>query len=281
MSSRGAQTAAVAVVAVPLLLAQPPGSEVAAAGVTTHHVKKQRAKKYRVHKRRHYRPTKVACVMLSPEDRDLITRTVMGEASGEPYSGKVAVAAVIRNRLLDGGYGGDTWSTRRRELLSYSPDDPRYQEAAEAVDEAFAGNDPTGGATHFANVGTVADRGNQTALGWLRSMSNVSKIGRHTFGNADGKGDGRVEREIDTDGGGSVLGRMSGLDDNSDIDRLMQLGEDDPYDLTSALTDETDDPRRLAVRSLITEILDGLQPSAGQGHAVAPEDGAADEDAEA
>jgi hypothetical protein len=237
--------------------------------------------------------------MLAPEDRDLIVRTVMGEAGREPMSGKVAVAAVIKNRLLDGGFGGRTvpqvllapkqfepWSTRRRELLNYSPDDPGYKEAGEAVDRAFGSEeDPTGGATHFANVKTVADRGNDTALGWLRGMSGVTKIGNHTFGRADGKGDGRVEREIDTDGagsgGGSVLGRMAGLDD--DELELRRLGEQ-PFDLQSALesmNDATDDPRRLAVRSIISEILDGLQPSAGQGHAVAPEAGAADEDEEA
>jgi hypothetical protein len=229
--------------------------------------------------------------MLRPEDRDLIVRTVMGEANGEPFKGKVAVAAVVKNRLLSGDYGDtvpgvlmapkqfEPWNTRRRELLSYKQDDPKYQEAAEAVDEAFSGNDPTNGATHFANVGTVRDRGNSSALNWIRSMSNVSQYGNHTFGNADGKGSGGRAGVS----GGSVLGSMSGLDDDRDIDQLLQLGEQ-PFDIEEAMAsmgEETDDPRRLAVRSLISEILDGLQPSAGQGHAVAPDDGAADEDEEA
>jgi spore germination cell wall hydrolase CwlJ-like protein len=307
VSSRGQQVLAATIVAVPLLLMPPVAGEVSAAGVTHSHVRKAKAKRprhhhHRKHKRKkppHVYPiTKAACVMLRPEDRDLIIRTVMGEANGEPMTGKVAVAAVIKNRLLSGEYGGSTvpgvllkdkqfepWGTRRRELLSYQEDDPRYQEAGEAVDRAFSGEDPTNGATHFANVGTVADRGNTSALGWLRGMSNRSQIGRHTFGNADGKGDGSTRRvDTDDDEGGSVLGRMSGYGGDDDLNELDKLATQ-PFDLDEAmnsLSDETDDPRRLAVRSLITEILDGLQPSAGQGHAVAqPDDGAAREDEEA
>lgn len=227
--------------------------------------------------------------MLSPEDRDLIVRTVMGEANGEPFQGKVAVASVVKNRLTSGNYGDtvpgvlfapkqfEPWNTRKRELLSFSPDDPRYLEASEAVDEAFAGNDPTNGATHFANVQTVKDRGNESALGWLRGMSNVSRYGNHTFGNADGKGSGGRAGIS----GGSVLGGMAGLDDDDGYD---PLSEDEPFDLEGELgsLDDTDDPRRLAVRSLISQILDGLPPPEGQGHAVAsPDDGAAVEDEEA
>jgi spore germination cell wall hydrolase CwlJ-like protein len=247
--------------------------------------------------RKQYTNIEKGCVVLDPEDRDLIVRTVMGEANNEPYLGKVAVAAVVKNRLMDGGFGGrdvrsvlfkpkqfEPWNTRRGELMSYGPGSRGWDEAEAAVDEAFSGNDPTNGATHFANVGTVAARGNTSALRWLRNMSNVSRIkgSGHTFGNADaGRGGGGV-REIDGGDyrpGGSDIFRELGLSDNaddSDLDGLFSLG-------MASLQEETNDPRRQAVRSLIFEILDGLPPlSDGQGQAVAPESvGAADEEEEA
>jgi spore germination cell wall hydrolase CwlJ-like protein len=304
VSSRS-QIAAATVIAAPLLLMPPVAGPVSAAGVTHSQVRKAKAKRTRIHHHRkhkrkkppkHYRATKDACVMLSDEDRDLIVRTVMGEANNEPLAGKVAVAAVIRNRLMSGDYGDtvpgvlfakkqfEPWATRKRELLSYSQDDPAYQEAADAVDLALNGEDPTHGATHFANVSTVRDRGNTSALGWIAGMSNKRRIGNHTFGNADGKGSGGSAGVYDDDGGDSVLGRMRGHGRDPDEDDALSLGDDNDFDLDSAmaqLEDPTDDPRRLAVRSMISELLDGLQPSAGQGHAVAqPDAGAAEEDEE-
>lgn len=136
---------------------------------------------------------------LTPEERDLLVRTVIGEASNQPELGKAAVANVVLNRLNAGGYGDDLkgvlfkpkqfepWGTRSRELMSYSPESKPYNEAAAAVEKVLSGKfeDPTKGATHFANVSTVKERGNTNALGWINGMSNVTQIGAHTFGNAD------------------------------------------------------------------------------------------------
>ena len=44
----------------------------------------------------------------SGADRDNMIRTIYGEAGNEPTKGQLAVAAVIRNRAVDGGYGGNT-----------------------------------------------------------------------------------------------------------------------------------------------------------------------------
>jgi spore germination cell wall hydrolase CwlJ-like protein len=225
--------------------------------------------------------------MLTPEERDLVIRTVLGESNGQPYEGKVGVAAVIKNRMEKGAYGGtsardvvlapkqfEPWSARRRELLSYSPRTPGWSEAEAAVNDAFGRDlDPTGGATHFANVGTVEQRGNTRALGWIRGMQNVRKIGAHTFGNADGPGSGPADHV----GPGPVPSRSS----TSPRAILAGLGlEDDPaasFDFNSFF-EETDDPRRLAIRELAFELLDDLLPPAGQGHAVAPDVGAVVED---
>lgn len=149
---------------------------------------------------------------LTKEERDLLIRTVIGEADNQPELGKAAVANVVLNRLNAGGYGDDVkgvlfkpkqfepWGTRAKELMSYSPDSPAYSAASAAVDKVLSGNyeDPTKGATHFANVSTVKDRGNTNALGWINNMSNVTQIGAHTFGNADA-GRGKVAKKKEED----------------------------------------------------------------------------------
>lgn len=290
-----------AAVAAPLLMAAPqPVDAKPRAEKHKASKKKWKARKSikRIFSRRHYQPRKHytfkdACIVLDPEDRDLIVRTVMGEANSEPYNGKVGVAAVVLNRLRSGEYGGNTvkgvlfapkqfepWNTRRGELMRYSPNTRGWAEAEAAVDDALNGNDPTNGATHFANVDTVRARGNSSALGWLRGMSNVTRFegSGHTFGNADGKGSGKGIRTL---GGGSYRGdALEGLglggddDDFGDTDSLLGAA-------LATLSEETDDPRRMAVRSLMSEILEGLTPPTGQGQAVAPEsEGVAEEDEE-
>src|SRR5215207_3891394 len=262
MTSKGTSLIIAASIAAPLLLASPQPLEARPRKNVEKHSKKKfktrharRVFSLRIKNPRLYTNIEKGCIVLDPRDRDLIIRTVMGEANSEPYKGKVGVAATVLNRVRDGGFGGNSvqgvlfkpkqfepWNTRRGELMRYGPQSRGWAEAEAAVDEAASGNDPTGGATHFANVSTVRARGNTSALGWLRGMSGASRIGQHTFGRADGKGDGRV-RTID---GGEA---PEGLDFDDFDDGP---GFDDTDDLLghafASLTDETDDPRRLAVR---------------------------------
>jgi hypothetical protein len=96
---------------------------------------------------------------LSPQDRDLMIRTVIGEANGDASA--PAVAHVILNRARNNGQSVkdvvlakgqfEPWSTRSSELLSYAPTDPAYKKAAQIVDAASTGAipDPTNGATKF------------------------------------------------------------------------------------------------------------------------------------
>src|SRR5688572_439116 len=102
-------------------------------------------------------------VDLDPRARDLVVRTVLGEAANEPDDGMTAVAAVIRNRVLSGRFGKsvpevvmkpkqfEPWNTPegRERMYGYAPDSEPYRRASAAVDLAFSGADPTGGATHF------------------------------------------------------------------------------------------------------------------------------------
>lgn len=96
---------------------------------------------------------------VSPQDRDLWIRTVIGEAAGDPSA--EAVAHVIANRARNSGNSVrnvvlapgqfEPWSTRSRELMSYAENNPAYRQAANIVDDIIKGksSDPTGGATHF------------------------------------------------------------------------------------------------------------------------------------
>lgn len=222
---------------------------------------------------------------LSPSDRTLIARTVMGEANGQPYLGKVGVAAVVRNRMLDGNYGGsdarsvvmkpkqfEPWSTRHAELMGYDETSPGWHEAHQAVDEAFGGNDPTKGATHFLNEGTVAARGDAAGKpgGWASKLANRTKIGDHTFGNADAGRDDGTTRVVDT--GDAPKARRA-------RSTVAALGlEDDENDVAGggfnlakamlALQAPPTNEKQAAVRELIHEtigsLLDDIAPANDQ-----------------
>ncbi|ADG06625.1 spore cortex-lytic enzyme [Kyrpidia tusciae] len=115
----------------------------------------------------------------SARDIDLLTRVVYGEARGEPYTGQVAVAAVVLNRLEDPRFphtipgvifqpgaftavsDGQIWLT---------PD----SEARKAVLDAIRGWDPTGGAIYYFNPATATSR-------WIWSRPQIKQIGRHIF----------------------------------------------------------------------------------------------------
>lgn len=138
---------------------------------------------------------------LSQQDLDLITRTVIGKAGQEPGLGKAAVAAVILNRMRQKNAADagsivlapkqfTAWNDRPAELAAISPQSRAYQEAYNIVRNVAGGSipDPTGGALNYANVDAVRKAGNTSAMKWIDGMTNVSQIGNHTFGNADGEG---------------------------------------------------------------------------------------------
>jgi Cell Wall Hydrolase len=131
---------------------------------------------------------------LTPADRDYSIRTMLGEAADQPDNGIGAVAHVIMNRARDGGFGGtspadvvlapdqfEPWSTRRRELLGYSPDSPDYKRAGKIFDDVVSGKmpDPTGGATHFLNADIVRQRRGGSLPNWAQGEG--TRIGGHTF----------------------------------------------------------------------------------------------------
>lgn len=135
---------------------------------------------------------------LTPFDRDIVIRTILGEAANQGEAGQAGVAHVIRNRLLAGGYGDSPaeivtapkqftpWMTRTGELLGYKPDSPAYQNVGGIVDRVWKGEFPdnTGGATHFANE-AASDPVNQR--GWIAAgkQKGFVRINNHIFMSPD------------------------------------------------------------------------------------------------
>ena len=115
----------------------------------------------------------------SQNDIRLMANAVYGEARGEPYVGKVAVAAVILNRVESPSFP-DTVSGVIFEPGAFTavadgqiwltPDETSRQ----AVLDAINGWDPTGNALYYFNPATATNS-------WIWSRPQIKKIGKHIF----------------------------------------------------------------------------------------------------
>lgn len=104
---------------------------------------------------------------LTPNDRDVLTRTLFGEAGNETEAGQIAVIHAIRNRLLRGPpwrFGGtpaevcqkpwqfSCWNANdpmRARLIALKVDGPDYLRLSAVVDRAWAMADTVGKADHY------------------------------------------------------------------------------------------------------------------------------------
>jgi len=124
---------------------------------------------------------------LSAVDREVLIRTVWGEARGEPEAGQVAVVHVVRNRVMARGTSAaiecqrpwqfSAWNPgdpNRRGMLALGWPDPEYQRIAAVVDRAWTAPDVTGGARHYHVVGATPAWARPPAVETLR-------VGRHVF----------------------------------------------------------------------------------------------------
>ncbi|WP_077621711.1 spore cortex-lytic enzyme [Sediminibacillus massiliensis] len=115
----------------------------------------------------------------SQNDIRLMANAVHGEARGESYEGKVAVAAVILNRVESPTFpntvSGVIFEPRAFTAVAdgqiwLTPDDS----AEEAVLDAINGWDPTGEAIYYFNPDTATS-------GWIWSRPQIKRIGKHIF----------------------------------------------------------------------------------------------------
>lgn len=125
-------------------------------------------------------------------DRAWGIATLIGEARGEPYLGKLGVAEVLRNRTLrhysSKGSVASTvlmanqfscWNTddpNRLVMALIDDTDPSVSACAKAWDEAAAGSNTVLGAVHYLNPRTVP-----RIPSWVAACREVAIIGAHHF----------------------------------------------------------------------------------------------------
>jgi N-acetylmuramoyl-L-alanine amidase len=115
------------------------------------------------------------------DEIELIAKVVHAESQGEPFEGKIGVAAVILNRLEhpdfpksieDVVYQRNAFTCVRNLHVSAVPDSQAY----DAVNEALEGKDPTGSAVFFYNPRTASNE-------WIKETEKQGAItiGNHIF----------------------------------------------------------------------------------------------------
>ncbi|MGQ9371949.1 cell wall hydrolase [Azospirillum sp. ST 5-10] len=135
-------------------------------------------------------------------EREIVARTLWGEARGQGHKGMEAVACVIRNRATHPRWWSrnkaddipdDTFSAvcldpwqfscwlakdpNRAKLLAVTEADPAYRLALEVADDVLAGRleDVTNGADHYCT------RAAASRTSWAKGRKPVATVGDHLF----------------------------------------------------------------------------------------------------
>ena len=112
-------------------------------------------------------------------DVNLLARVVHGEARGEPYSGQVAVGAVVLNRVDNAQFPNSisgvvyqpyAFSVVLDGQINLTPN----SEAIRAARDALNGYDPTSGCLYYYNPAKTTNK-------WMLSRPIHLRIGEHVF----------------------------------------------------------------------------------------------------
>ncbi len=110
---------------------------------------------------------------------NLLARIIYGEARGEPYTGQVAVGAVVMNRVKSSSfpntisgviYQSGAFDAVRDGQINLTPDST----AKKAAQDALNGWDPSYGAIYYFNPATATNK-------WIWSRPMTVTIGNHRF----------------------------------------------------------------------------------------------------
>lgn len=110
---------------------------------------------------------------------NLLAKLIYGEARGEPYTGQVAVGAVVMNRVRSSSfpntisgviYQSGAFDVVRDGQINLTPD----SNAKKAAQDAINGWDPSYGAIYYFNPSTATNK-------WIWSRPMTVTIGRHRF----------------------------------------------------------------------------------------------------
>ena len=110
---------------------------------------------------------------------DLLARVISAEARGEPYSGPVAVGAVILNRVEHPSFPNTIAGVVYQPgaftcMVDGQFNEPVAESAVRAAQEALNGADPSGGAIYYFNPNTATSA-------WIWSRPLIKVIGNHRF----------------------------------------------------------------------------------------------------
>ncbi|MBQ9300680.1 MAG: spore cortex-lytic enzyme [Clostridia bacterium] len=124
-------------------------------------------------------PAASTAISATESESYLLARLVHGEARGEPYTGKVAVAAVVLNRVRSAAFPNTisgvifqagAFDCVRDGQIWLTPD----SESIRAANDALAGWDPTSGCIYYYNPATATSS-------WIWSREVRLSIGAHSF----------------------------------------------------------------------------------------------------
>ncbi len=110
---------------------------------------------------------------------NLLARVISGEARGESYTGQVAIAAVVLNRVKHSSfpnsisgviYQPGAFTAVSDGQINITPTQSCYNAARDALN----GWDPTGGSIYYYNPQTATSS-------WIRSRPIITQIGKHVF----------------------------------------------------------------------------------------------------
>ncbi len=115
----------------------------------------------------------------SSSDVYLLARTIYAEGRGEPYTGQVAIGAVVLNRVRSDDfpntisgvvYQKHAFTAVTDGQINLTPNDT----AMKAAKDAINGWDPTGGALYYYNPAIATSA-------WIFDRQTVTVIGKHVF----------------------------------------------------------------------------------------------------
>lgn len=114
------------------------------------------------------------------EDITLLAKAITGEARGEPYTGQVAVGAVILNRVKSPKFPNSIAGVIYQPGAFVAVSDGQINMAPaesclKAARDAMNGWDPTYGTLYYWNPATATSK-------WIWSREVRVKIGKHWFG---------------------------------------------------------------------------------------------------
>lgn len=115
----------------------------------------------------------------SSSDVYLLAKLVYSEARGEPYTGQVAVAAVVLNRVKNSAFPNTISGVIYQPYAFTAVSDGQInltpnETAKSAARDAMNGWDPTNGCLYYYNPAIATSK-------WIWSRPIVTVIGRHNF----------------------------------------------------------------------------------------------------